>query len=104
MMTRLAVRLGLRRAALCAVALLIAVGMLARCPRAVEIAAVGRGHPEVAGSAFEDAARIEVVPDLGLTSPPRAIERIADVERVIAGSLRAEISSGHAMLAGDRFA
>jgi len=89
-------RLRLRTTVAFAAGLLAAVGIGTRQPAVPA--------PDAARGSAADAEVLEIVPDLGLADPPRVVERAGAVERVILGSLRAEVSSGRAALAGDRFA
>ena len=113
-MTRLAEGLRTRRAVLYAGAMLVGLVVRARAvaepeppptapamalPLELEVSII---PPAVAPP--QQQAVMEVAPDLGLTAEPRVVERTGDVERVVAGALRAEVTGGRVVLADDRFA
>jgi hypothetical protein len=89
-MTRIAVTLRLRATMSCAGVLLVVVGLGSQRPGSSELAPV-KPTPGAASRVATNAEPnaepiIEIVPDLGLETPPRVVERAGAVERVILGS------------------
>lgn len=88
----------------CAGALLVTVAIAMGQSSPSELAPVEPKPGAMTGVAAGAEPDPPIVPDLGRASPPRVVERAGTVERVILGPLRAEVSSGQAVLADDRFA